>query len=416
MRLLFFRPGPAIHCPEPAVPFQSGVPTSAGSTIAAHAKAFDIVGNAGNMIHRMAMVQMLDFDPLRSSHVNLFKLIKKMGGVKSAARLIEENFDGVVLTMSNIIRAGASEGEIGALVEELKCDVYCVGAGLQDDIPADLSLLEPDLQHLLRVLNDKARLLGVRGHQTERWLRAAGISRAQAIGCPSMFVYPRNISTLRPPKKIDRIISAGHMTPSDMASKTSSRARDLLKAFDGVKASYVFQGEIRNFKAIAGKLFVYDEATSRLNATVVSNAIRKASGLESPFSTYYSFNEVGAWRQACLRYNAYVGDRIHGGVAAMQAGVPALVLYQDARVAELVDYHGIPSCHLSDFARLGCRAAVEQHLQQDAFEKFRNKYLAALRVFSDAISASGLRLATQPEIDFVLSPPVEAAPAIQRAG
>ncbi|MBB3149758.1 hypothetical protein FHS21_006212 [Phyllobacterium trifolii] len=389
-RLLFFRPAQANVCPTPAISYQIGVPVSSGSTLRDHVAAFDLVGNSGNMIHRMAMVQMLRFDRQNSSQVNLFRLMKKLGSIDRVAQIINDKFDGIVITMSNFLRRKASEPGMAELLTKLDCSIYCVGAGLQDELPlGDISVLEPDLADLMRVLNQKAVLFGVRGHKTLEWLHSVGIDRATAIGCPSMFVYPRNIMSLRPPKQIENIISAGHMV---LSKKPDSRSHKLMRALNGVRTAYVFQGEHKNFLEILDTPNVYNEATQTLNADVINEYISNKCAIEPPFSEYYSFNEVSAWRQACLRFDAYAGDRIHGGVAAMQAGVPALILYDDARVAELASYHSLPSCTLDEFSMLGCRAALRKYLNDETLAKMKEDYALIAQRFYRTLHDAGLQL------------------------
>lgn len=394
-RLLFFRPAPAMTTPSAAIPFQTGAPMTAGSTLRDHLEAFRQVGNAGNMIHRMAMAQMLVMDRDRSSHVHLFRLIGS-GGIDAAAKMISANFDGVALTFSNIIRDDASEPNLAAFLKLISCDIYAVGIGLQDEMPADLSLLKPDIRDLLLLLNERAKLFGVRGRHTAQWLHKVGLRNAVPIGCPSMFVYPRNIMALKPPRQVARVITGGYMPA---VKEHGARMKKLMAGFDGVFSAYVFQGEHRKLEEIIDAPGLYDEALGRFDAEVMSNLLSKPLGRRPPFSEYYSFNEPGAWRQACLRFDAYVGDRIHGGVAAMQAGVPSLVLSNDARVSELTEHHGIPSCTLAKFSEIGVRRSVAEHLSEKNFASFHKRYRVALHEFGEAVRGSGLALVHQPDID-----------------
>lgn len=391
-KLLFSRPAQANYCPVSAIAFQLGVPVSVGSTLREHLQAFSLVGNSGNMVHRMAMIQLLEFDRMRSAQVNLLRLIAKHKTPQRAAEIINKNFDGVVITMSNFLRKGAIEPGMAELVENLTCEIYTVGLGLQDAMPlGDSTNVDPDMIRYLKILDDRASLFGVRGYTTEKWLRSIGFKNVTAIGCPSIFAYPANCLALRSPNRIDRVISAGHLTTS---RAFDNRARKLVGGFNGVSCSYVFQGEHRNFEELLDMQGVYDEATQTISAKIMHDFFAEKTGFRLPFGKYYSFNEVAAWRQACLRYDAYVGDRIHGGVAAMQAGVPALILYADARVSELVSYHGLPSCSIDEFGDLGCRESVARHLNDETLGAFKAHYRNIGNRFVEAVIKSGLSVQT----------------------
>ncbi|MDW9477906.1 hypothetical protein GOB57_03860 [Sinorhizobium meliloti] len=415
MRILFFRPGASIYQPQQGIPFQVGLPPSCASSLEAHSQAFSLVGNAGNMIHRMAMIQMVECDRTRSSHVNLLKL-KNTIGLDSAVSALNDNFDAVVITLSNDIREDASDRHgLSEILDRIKIPFFCVGAGLQGNIPANLASLRDDNRRLFEVINSKAALFGVRGETTRDWLRKAGLKNAVAIGCPSMFAYPRNIAALIPPKQVNRVMVAGHMTESEMKAP-HGRGSVLLKALQGYECAYVFQGESRTFLDVAKETpFVYDEATGELDAAAVSRFIEKKSGIRPPFTKYYHFNEVSAWRQASTRYDVYVGDRIHGGVAAMQARVSALVLHADTRVAELTSFHGIPSCSVKEFARIGVHAAVSTHLSYEGMSAFHERYKTVLGNFAQTVTKAGLKLVNMREIEAVIERPLSSDPTVKAA-
>lgn len=390
-RLAFYRPALAASTPESVVPFQTGVPSSNGSTLREHLEISDLVGNNGNMIHRMAMVQMLDFDRNSSAQLNIFLLIEKLQDQTAAAKLVSQHYDGFVITLSNALRENSTEFGLADFLRALTIPIWCVGLGIQDEIAdGEISSLPFELLEMLQVLNEKALLFGVRGKRTEKWLRSVGLHRAKAIGCPSMFAYPRNILSIRSPYTIDKIITGGYLALNRISV---NKGRKLLNGLKGIgSAGYVFQGELNQFTELMDVPHVYDEATQSLDATVISDYIEERCGLVPPFSSYYSFVDVAAWRQVCRSYDAFIGDRMHGSVAAMQVGKPALVLYSDARVKELVDFHGIPSCDLDEFSALGWRDMAAKYLSVESIKDFHAIYSESLANFELALSDSGLSL------------------------
>lgn len=390
MKLAFFRPAQANYFPSAPIRHQLGVPLSCGSTINEHLAAASLVGNLGNMIHRMAMIQMLEFDRANSGQVHIWKLIAETGGAKQAAEVLNQNFDGLVLTMSNILRPGATEPKLAELVRALKIPVYCFGVGLQNELPlGDSSSLNKDIMDLMKALDDKAALFAVRGETTQRWLRSVGIKKALALGCPSLFAYPKNILSIKAPSSPKRFITAGHLA---LTKNQNSRFHRLIKGFEGLNASYVFQGEIAYFKEILDVQGIYDEATQTADAAVLNEYLTKKCGIKYNFDKYYSFTDTGAWRQAYTNYDVYAGDRIHGGVAALQVGKPALIIYEDARVLELAHHHGIPSCPLAQFEKIGCQAAIKKYLNAAAIAKFHERYQTVLNTFNKAVTGAGLKL------------------------
>jgi hypothetical protein len=401
MRLAFWRQAQTNFTPAVGIPYQIGVPASCGSTLNEHLLNSSLVGNLGNMVHRMAMIQMLDFDRTMSGQINLYKLIEYLDSPKKAANILNENFNGIIMTFSNIIGRGKNENYVLVeLIKELKIPIFALGIGLQEHLAqGDSSILDKAIIELMMVLDDKAALLGVRGHSTKSYLNSIGIKNAEAIGCPSMFAYPENILsiTATPPySNENKIITSGHLSISQ--NKVSNRFIKLVKGFNGIEAAYVFQSNLQIFTELLNIDNIYNHATQTLNAKIINTYLKSKYNFDSNFYKYYSFNDTNSWRQAYTSYDAYAGDRIHGGVIMLQIGKPALIIYNDARVLELVSYHGIPSCSLDEFEKIGCYAALDKYYSKDNLAKFHERYLKVLKKFNRYIKKSGLKLLKNLEI------------------
>ncbi|WP_435655863.1 polysaccharide pyruvyl transferase family protein [Brucella pituitosa] len=392
-RLAFFRQAQTQHTVKSANLHSTGTLPSIGSTISDHMAAFNSIGNSGNMIHRAAMLQALSYDRSGSAQINLFRVMKDLGGAKKAAEHLERNFDGLVITMSNIFRPDAEEPGMAELLDNLKIPFYVVGAGIQNAMKAgDASHISKSVMDMMRIVEDKASLFGVRGNVTKNWLNSIGFNKAQAIGCPSMFAYPRNILSIKPPQTNDLILTAGHLLTGNSQKK---RALTLIHGFRGYKPSYVFQGEPKHYTELLDKPDLWNEATQTIDKMEVGKYLSERLGVEMPFRRYFSFTESSAWRVAAAQHHLYIGDRIHGGVAAMQVGRPAIVLYSDSRVKELTNHHGIPSCDLEEFSSLGVVGVVEKYLTKQAIEEFHLKYISSLSNFYDAVESSGLNVSNK---------------------
>nr|BAT28223.1 hypothetical protein [Aureimonas frigidaquae] len=277
------------------------------------------------------------------------------------------------------------------LLEQLEIPFYVVGAGIQDELKAgDASQISQSVMDMMKVVDKKAALFGVRGVHTKSWLNSVGFESPQAIGCPSMFAYPRNILAIKSPSHYDLILTAGHMLTG---ASQKERALTLIRGFKGHRPSYVFQGEPKNYTDLLDVPGLWNDAAQTLDRAAVSRYLTAKLGIEVPFRRYFSFTESSAWRVAANQHQLYVGDRIHGGVAAMQVGRPAIVLYSDARVNELAEHHGIPACELGEFGKIGVDAAVSQHLSEERIEQFHLKYVNSLSKFYEAVEGAGLEIA-----------------------
>ena len=62
--------------------------------------------------------------------------------------------------------------------------------------------------------------------------------------------------------------------------------------------------------------------------------------------TYVS---VDQWMEDSAKFDFSIGPRLHGNMAAWQAGTPSLWIYHDARTQELVETMALPRISLDDF-------------------------------------------------------------------
>lgn len=400
MRACFFRTAPTIYQPELALPFQVGLCQTSQTSVDAHLSTFYLTGNKGNMVHRMAAVQTLQVNRNLSSQVHLPRLLTKVGSDKFQ-ELISQNFDAVVFTMSNALRKGPSDGLLRPVLENLpNIPLYVLGLGMQTKL-SSLGDLDENMQAVIQLFEKKAAFIGVRGHDTKRWLNENGITKAEAIGCPSMFVYPLNIAKLEAPRNPCRFMTSGYIGENFLGHR-EDRMRALFNAFEGMESSYVFQMDLNKLDALKGKVGVYNEATNQLDAAEIRSAIFEETGLSAPFTRYYSFNEVAAWRQCAAHHDVFIGDRIHGAVAAMQAGTPAIVLYADARVRELASYHGIPACSVKEFSKIGVNKAISKYLNEEALSAFKTRYKDTLVKYRKTLQENGLKLTNTVEMSAAL--------------
>ncbi|WP_392342680.1 polysaccharide pyruvyl transferase family protein (plasmid) [Phaeobacter sp. BS23] len=59
-----------------------------------------------------------------------------------------------------------------------------------------------------------------------------------------------------------------------------------------------------------------------------------------------------------MLHDVYIGDRFHGGVAALQAGQPTIFLKHDNRVAELTEHFGLLSAEHAEIHAQGAEGGA----------------------------------------------------------
>jgi hypothetical protein len=373
--------GELAHC--------DGMPRAAGTGLANVLELYDETGNKGNMIHGEAPGRIIACDRSRSAYVTVKGMVEHGWDAGRISDALSRNFDLVVYSTANALRPGVDPGCTAEVLNQLTCGFVVLGMGIQNPLPETTDGLHPNLLQLLDVCSRKARVFGVRGSDTERWLHARGYTGATALGCPSLFVYPFNLLGLQAP---DPAALRDTMTAGYIYGQVP-RAMALLKSFEGERVHYVVQEEVALLTdqgLLDERADFYDDATAEVNREVFDAILSRIHARKVSFASYRWFQDPNAWRMFASGCDAFIGDRLHGGVASMQAGTPALLIAEDLRVRELVDFFGIPGLTVAEMAGLRLRDLVANFLTAQHLERFKGIYSTRAVAFAKCFRELGI--------------------------
>ncbi|UWR94427.1 polysaccharide pyruvyl transferase family protein (plasmid) [Phaeobacter inhibens] len=411
MRILFHAPVLSVHRPDPALSSILGVPPTVTDTLFGLKPAHKLTGNRGNIIHAEAPARSLRKDPDGSAVGNIANLQKNLG--EGYAETIAEHFDMIVVSLANFIRPNHDGIRLFTALEALdgRVPFVVLGAGMQGSHA--FTDLMPGNRDLLALLNERANLFGVRGTQTAEWLANNGLENTTVLGCPSLYVYPQSIMAIdgaaaQSKGRQANVMTAGHFSMRDGA--IVERGTELAKAFDKIDASYVFQDEIFAYGKFITDRFGYNEGNNIAQPEMLNRWLSRKCGHKVDFNRYYYFSEAGAWRQAAMLHDVYIGDRFHGGVAALQAGQPAIFLKHDNRVAELTEHFGLPALNTQKFMRKGLKAVLDEYLSPEMLDTMKATYRQRHAEYVAALAAHGL------EVDTIVPDEPQPVPAVDRQG
>ncbi|MGC0055111.1 polysaccharide pyruvyl transferase family protein [Brucella pituitosa] len=384
----------------------AGLPMSVPYTMEDMEKdLWGVTHNVGNTIHVEAPSRMLEYDTFNSASTYLIDLYRTYGSDPVAtAKVISDRFDYLLISEANVFRLHGkdkSESEtetqrlkiIADIVDNLTIPFSVIGAGLQS-IPSDnLDDFDSNIAYFLRVVDKKSVMLGVRGRATRDWLKRAGISRnVKALGCPSMFLYPKNILGIQY-KEINRnsqILTAGYLTPRHIKHRRKrvnisvDIARNFITDFVMQDDYYeLSEGQIENH---------FNEALGILDRDFVLKTLSDLGLDASAIRNFFHFRNSYAWRIKSGQYDAYIGDRLHGGIAAMQAMRPAMIFHDDYRVEELAGLFEFPSASIQSIQKHGVMELITQNYTPHAFDRFKETYSNILNNFRTEMKNAGLKL------------------------
>jgi Polysaccharide pyruvyl transferase len=253
---------------------------------------------------------------------------------------INEQYDVFVVPLANAFRLAfhASLDRLSTLIEQLTIPVVVFGVGAQtsDDYATDgLKPMEASVKRFVSAVLDRSASIGVRGELTARYLTDLGFGddRVDIMGCPSMFLY-------------------GATFPSIRATELTADSRIAINLSPDAIPVGDISGIARHAWEHYPHLTYYAQNTADAE-TLLWGDTTPESGLDDPFPLHLSHallreNKVrmpldpATWIDELRGYDFAYGTRIHGNIAALLAGTPAVVLTHDSRTLELCRYFDLP--------------------------------------------------------------------------
>ncbi|MFN8683780.1 polysaccharide pyruvyl transferase family protein [Paracoccus sp. P2] len=281
------------------------------------------------------------------------------------------------------------------IIEKLNLPVVVFGLGAQARLGQSLSDMDisPDTRRLLAVISHHSSKIAVRGEFTADLCKHLGIHNVEVIGCQSCFI------SRRPDFKIPELTE----TPNAdrLVVNVTYHARELPLIKEAMSEGAAFIGQTEHFEYELAQL---DEGAA------IDNLPENVRSLISPqlYNLFKSgrldFSEYHRWvREKFVQYysmppwfaklssgefDACIGTRFHGNMAAMQSGVPSLWIVHDSRTQEFCDYLGLPQAPL--------KALSEEKTVGDIFDKyyrtdgFAKKYQEAYARFYAYLTEHGV--------------------------
>jgi hypothetical protein len=317
-------------------PHEATVPEAAF----AHAGKATYAMNAGNLVYTEAVYRLLATPDVEVVSDSLST--ERAGVTKAHIDRINAEFDAFVLPMANSLRIGfaPSRARLTEVIRQLKIPVVVVGIGAQLSPKVDWHWIDDEAKANQRAfvsaVLDHSASIGVRGEATRSYLLHLGFhdSQIDVIGCPSMHdsgrdaVIERKVDALRPDSPI--AVNADHRIPgTEKVVTDNSHFSDLV---------FVSQNQAEAALLMWGKPIA--DYPAGLPGTIDHPLYRE--------DRVRFFADPRPWREFMATRDFCLGSRMHGTIAALMAGTPAMVVAHDSRLMELCRYHQIPHRMIAD--------------------------------------------------------------------
>lgn len=253
------------------------------------------------------------------------------------ANEINENYDVAVVPLANAFRASLIEGvrEMAALFEKLTIPIVILGVGAQGPVSGEFksSDLDEVVTRFVRAVLERSPSIGVRGELTAQYLANLGFGaeHVDVIGCPSLFMRGPEFNVVR---KVEAL------TKYSRISLNVSPYRPLI-------------GPISLDHAQRYPNLMYTAQDQRTLGLMLTGVFRapytppegSPTSLDHPLIRENRVRfclDPSTWMDYLSTFDFSFGTRVHGTIAALLAGTPAVLLAHDSRTLELADYHQIP--------------------------------------------------------------------------
>lgn len=293
--------------------------------------------NVGNLIFSQAVYRTLN-TPFAEIVPDGFTTERHGVGATHVARINDE-FDHFVLPLANAFRQDFVPvlNRLSAVIERLDIPVTVVGVGAQ--LPRRLgahvegvpdSLQEPVSRFMRAVLNRSSKV-GVRGEFTRQYLELIGFGgeHVEVIGCPSLLEHDQY--------KVEKGVGG-----LDSDSRIAFNAVPHLELMGNV-----FSDHVQRFPRLRYVQQEYRELALLMWGKSLPGEVARAFPTDINHAEYSRdrirfFLDPESWRRYLATCDFSFGSRIHGNIAALTAGTPAVVISHDSRTKELAEYHQIP--------------------------------------------------------------------------
>lgn len=288
---------------------------------------------------------------------------------------IRNNYDTCILALSTHVHEHRNVSYYADIVEKLNMKTVITSLGVQDYINsiADMEHIHPSVLRLLEIVSERSQWIGVRGPHTARILEKAGFSNVREIGCPTMHWHLDDRLSIRKKSAVENPLLLYQQTLLPSAEEIMRMVPFMGQDFlDQV----VFTNELNDDQRL---MQMQESNYAKAGCGAHTFDFIKKNGIFPK-----TFDE---WFEIIGKHDFIFGPRIHGSIAALIQGIPAVLLVRDLRAKEIADFYSIPN------ASYDCLVNMDVHdlYMRANFDEFNNAHKKRHSNFYDFLESNELR-------------------------
>lgn len=310
--------------------------------------------NTGNLLFQYAVTNLVDEE----------KIIIGTD-IPWDVNLVKETCRVIVIPCANFIRENFDFSGMVNFLDNVDLPLVFLGLGAQaKDYDQKEFNFHPSIIKLMDLVKNKSIVAGLRGEFTQNLLERFGVTNTEITGCPTNFINksPCFIEQLENKWKrpaFSFIATGDEPWPKDLTKRDAER-----QMIDWVYKGHglFLQQSVEPFIKYARQNNPYQNSAvpehheDSLRKTLAPNMTNEEfrGFIATKLRLYYT---VDQWMEDSARMDFSIGLRLHGNMAAWQAGTPAIWVYHDSRTRELAETMALP--HMSHMEFLDTNSIEE---------------------------------------------------------
>ncbi|MEB7781079.1 polysaccharide pyruvyl transferase family protein [Mammaliicoccus fleurettii] len=290
----------------------------------------DLIGtNSGNLLYAHSLYRNITTN---DSILEADKYVLDINRVK----YINENYDGYIIALADAFRNDFiwQLKKMTQIIEKLQIPVYLIGVGVRapygtskNDLKFDF---DENVRDFINAILKKSTIVGVRGKLTADYLSNLGFRENidhTVIGCPSMYTFGNHLKI----QNLSKVDEETKIT-TNLSKKAPLNVLQFIRKThkNYPNAAFIPQG-YDEFKLMYTGVQVFNEKNYPSSITDIE--------YENGKSKFYI--NANTWIKDFRENDFAIGTKLHGNIAATISGVPSISIPLDARMKELVHYHGL---------------------------------------------------------------------------
>ncbi|MDF3130398.1 polysaccharide pyruvyl transferase family protein [Kiritimatiellaeota bacterium B1221] len=325
-------------------------------------KSFDVWKNANTRYasnHGASLISKSIIDEFDADYIDDFTDIKKL----------RNEYDYCVLATSTHIHPNRDVTEYAEVIEKLDLPTLGFSLGIQDyhTNTGNITKIHPSVVRLLKAVGDRSEFIGVRGPYTASVLYKFGFKNVVPIGCPTLYRNGDKNFKIQKKRSYNNPLVVFHHT-------MFKDCIDLLKSCDFLGQDYEDEMLFTDHLDDDTLLKEYIETKYSYGSDNVLRELIKKRGKW--------VNTSSEWLDMVGKQDFVIGPRIHGCIAAITQGVPALLTPRDLRVLEFAEFYGLPYVPMSEVQKY----SLEELYDTTNYEKFNKNFPVKYQNFLSFLS------------------------------